>query len=143
MFKSYKNMLWAFLWTVLAVLIFPSVAHAAPVADDVNSVASIQISALSVQIILGMLVPLVVGLLTKFTTSSGVKAVIMLILNAVQTLIVQATMADGTAIIDQSTFIAWALALVVSVATYFGVYKPLDLTSSTPEGKLAPKTGLF
>jgi hypothetical protein len=118
-----------------------AVAHAAPVGDDVNSVASIQISSLTVQLILSMVIPLVVGLLTKISTSSGVKAVLMLVLNAVQTLIVQATMADGTAIIDQSTFIAWALALVVSVATYFGVYKPLNITSSTPDGKLAPNSG--
>ena len=115
----------------------------APVPDDINSVARVQMSALTVQMVLGLLVPIAVGLLTKLSTSSGVKAVLMLILNAVQTLIVQATMADGSAVIDKATFFSWLLATVISVAMYAGVYKPLNVTSSTPDGKLAPTKGVF
>lgn len=119
------------------------VASAAPVvAGEVNSVSEIQISALSIQLLIGLFIPLVVGLATKYTTSSGFKALLMLVLNAVQTLIVQSTMADGTAIISKATFIQWLMALVISVSMYAGVYKPLNLTSSTPEGALAPTKGL-
>jgi hypothetical protein len=126
------------------VILFGSfgVAAAAPLAGEVNSVSEIQLSALSIQLLIGLFIPLVVGLATKYTTSSGFKALLMLVLNAVQTLIVQTTMADGTAIISKETFIQWLMALVISVSMYAGVYKPLNLTSSTPEGALAPNKGL-
>lgn len=108
-----------------------------------NSVAELELSALSVQLLIGLVVPIVVGLITKLTTSSGLKALVMLVINAAQTLLVQATMADGTAIISKQTFIVWIFALIVSVASYAGVYKPLNLTSSTEGGKLSPNRGLF
>lgn len=106
-----------------------------------NSVSRIQISALSVQILISLFVPIAVGLLTKITTTSAVKVILTMVLNAVQALIVQATMADGQAVIDKATFIAWVIALVVSIATYLGIYKPLNVTSSSQGGKLGPHTG--
>lgn len=119
------------------------VASAAPVVTaEANSVSEIQISALSVQLLIGLFIPMVVGLATKYGTSSGFKAVLMLVLNAVQTLIVQTTMADGTAIVSKETFIQWLMALMVSIGMYAGVYKPLDITSSTPTGKLSPNKGI-
>lgn len=100
-------------------------------------------SALTVTLFVSLFIPIVTGLLTKYSLSSGVKGLITLLLNAVSALIASATLADGTAVFSKSTFIAWVLALAISVATYAGVYKPLNITSSTPDGKLGPDTGVI
>lgn len=135
-----RKLLAVLIAALVAVITIPTIAFAE--GSDATT-SSLKLDALTVQVAVGMLIPIVVGLITKFSTSSGVKALAMLILNAVQTLIVTATMADGTAIISKQTFIAWALALVVSVASYAGVYKPLNVTSSTETGKLKPGKGLL
>lgn len=129
-----------FLTALTVILLLPTTAFAA--GTEVNSLERVQLSALTVQIIIATIIPLVVGLVTRYTTSSGFKALMMLVLNAVQTLIVQSTMADGQAIIDKSTFIQWVLTLLTSIGLYAGVYKPINLTSSSPDGALLPNKGL-
>lgn len=140
-----RGLLGLFVAVVLVVLVAPSSAiayFAPPVPEDINSVARIQLSAFTVQLAIGLIIPILVGLMTKYTLPGWVKGVIMLVLNAIQTLIVQATMADGSAVIDKTTFVAWVLAVVASVAAYTGVYKQVGLTSSHPNGKLLPRVGL-
>jgi hypothetical protein len=107
---------------------FASPAHAAS-----DTLTAVQLSSLTVSLIIGVAIPLITGLVTKYTTSSGVKGLITLVLNAVQTLVVTATIADGTAIVSRETFIAFCLSLTISIATYAGVYAPLNLTSSAGE----------
>jgi hypothetical protein len=98
---------------------------------------TITLSALSVSLLLGLLIPVVTGLLTKYSTSSGLKGLVTLVLNATQALVVSATVADGTAVISKETFVTFCLSLAISIATYAGVYKPLNITSSEPAGALA------
>lgn len=102
----------------------------------------VALSALTVSLVISFFIPVLTGLATKYTTSSGLKGLITLVLNAVQTLIVTATMADGSAVISKETLIAFLLSLAVSVAIYTGIYKPLLITSSHPAGKLAPEKGI-
>jgi len=99
------------------------------------------LSPLTVQIIVSMLIPIAIGLLTKSTLSSGVKAVMMLVFNGVAALIIAHTVEDGGAVITQATFFQWAIGLVVAIATYAGVYVPWKLTSRS-DGKLAPNKGI-
>ena len=100
------------------------------------------LSPFTVQIIASVLIPILTGLLTRVTLSSGVKGLITLVLNAIAALVITATVADGTAVISQVTFQQWALGLAISIATYVGVYRPAGVTSSDPAGKLAPQRGI-
>lgn len=95
-----------------------------------------------VMIVISLIIPLVVGLLTKLSVPSGVKAVMMIVLNAVNAFVVTAVVVDGSGVFTQEAFVNWLMGVVVSVATYLGLYKPLDITSSTPTGKLGPTVGL-
>lgn len=101
----------------------------------------LSLSALSVSLVVSLFIPVLVGLLTKSSLSSGLKGLGMLVLNAVNALVVSAVVADGTAVVSKETFVAFALSLAISVASYTGVYKPLGLTSSEG-GKLAPDKGI-
>lgn len=120
------------------ILLLPTTAFAA----GEETLSQVQLEPLTVQLIIGLIIPIAVGLLTRYTTAAGVKVLLTMILNAIQTLIVQATVASGVAVISKETFIAWLMALVVSIATYLGVYKPVSLTSSSPEGALFPNKGI-
>lgn len=97
---------------------------------------TLTLSALTVSLVVALIIPVVTGLVTRHSTSSGVKGLVTLVLNAVQALVVSATLADGTAVISEETFVQFALSLGISVASYAGVYKPLNVTSSTPTGVL-------
>jgi len=100
-------------------------------------VNTLTLSALSVSLLISLIIPIVTGLVTKYSTSSGLKGLITLVLNAVQALVVSATVGDGTAVISEETFVVFCVSLAISIATYAGVYKPLNITSSTPAGSLA------
>lgn len=124
-------------WLALAGSLLVMNAAIGPVAAaDDPTMRAVQLSALTVSLIVALLIPLITGLVTRYSTSSGVKGLITLILNAGQALVVNATVADGTALISRETFVAFTLSLAISIASYAGVYRPLDLTSSTPTGKL-------
>jgi hypothetical protein len=132
----------ALLAVAFVILSVPTTAVAAESVDGSDTIASLRLSALTVQVVLALVIPIVTGLLTKYSVPSAVKGLTTLVLNAVAALVTTATLADGTAVISKPTFIAWMLGLVVSVATYAGVYAPAGLTSSRPDGKLAPNFGI-
>lgn len=116
-------------------------------ADDTVSVdgdapGHFVITAPVVMFVVSLLIPIANGLLTKYTLSSGVKAVITIVLNAVAALVLTATQADGTAVISNSTLLTFVFGTIVSVVSYLGLYKPVGLTSSVPDGKLAPRSGV-
>lgn len=97
----------------------------------------ITIDAVFVTAIVGVLIPIFVGLVTKLKASSSIKAVISIVLSAVQSLIVSSMIDGGGAIISKNTFILWVLSLIVSVASYVGIYKPTGISE-----KLLPNAGL-
>lgn len=100
------------------------------------------INAPVVTFISALLIPLINGLLTKYTLSSNVKTFITIVLNAVVALFAANARDDGSALFTTSTIASFALATTISLLTYAKVYKPVGLTSSTPDGKLAPQFGL-
>lgn len=124
-------------WLAIAAALLVMNAMLGPIARaDSAELEAVQLSALTVSLIVALIVPLITGVVTRYSTSSGVKGLVTLVLNAVQALVVNAIVADGTAIISRETFIAFSLSLAISIATYAGVYRPLNVTSSTPTGKL-------
>lgn len=92
--------------------------------------------------LIGVVIPIVTGIVTKYTLPAGAKAIIMLFLNAVAGFLVTATTADGVAVFSRQTFFTAALSFVVAVASYAGLYRPLNVTSSTPNGALLPTMGI-
>lgn len=74
----------------------------------------------------GVIVPILVGLLTKLNASSGVKAVLNLGLTA---------LAAALATVNEIDFewrvflVNWFVSWAVSVATYYGFYKPTTIST--------------
>lgn len=95
------------------------------------------VNAMVVTIILGTILPILVGLITKLDAPSGMKGAILIVLNAVQAGIVSATTADGSASFTTESLVLFAFGIATSLSTYYGVYKPLDVPS-----KLAPEFGI-
>lgn len=103
----------------------------------------IVISAPIVTIIMSLLIPLINGLLTKYTVSGAVKGVITLLMNTVMAFITTNASDTGAALFSLQTLMTATLGFIVSVATYAGIYRPAKITSSTPDGKLGPTTGVI
>lgn len=122
----------------LTVVATPAVTYAQsdPVPVE-ETVASLQLDAVTVSLIVSLFIPIAVGLLTKSSLSAVWKGVINIILSAVNAAVVTATLADGTAVFSQETLVTAFFAMVVSLATYLQVYKPIDVNA-----KLAPDKGL-
>ena len=112
-----------------------------PVNVDTTDTSTVAIAAPVVTLIVSLLIPLVNGFFTTITTSSKVKAYATILLNAVSALITNGILSDGSAVFSSETLYTWVLGTVVSVVSYAGLYKPLDLTSSAvrgPAGDMVP-----
>lgn len=127
--------------TVGAVML-PVVAFAAtdteadseitPVGPDAQQADSafLDLSPFVVSTILGVLIPLITGILTKVTTPAWVKAVGTIILSGIAGLINVSLVDGGGAVISQSAFVSAVLTFIVAVATYAGFWRPTGVTSS-------------
>lgn len=78
----------------------------------------------TVQIIIGILLPLLVGAVTKLNASKAVKSFVLLVLSLIGGTISQAIGADGSAFFSQDMLIGVAATWVVAIATYYGFWKP-------------------
>lgn len=73
--------------------------------------------------VVGTLIPILVGLLTKLDAPRGLKAVANAFLSALSGVLVTVLDGDGSFVVGEfltSAGIAW----ITSVATYYGLYKP-------------------
>lgn len=104
--------------------------------------AAFVISAPVVMFIVSALIPIINGLMTKYTLPSKVKAVITIVLNAVAAAVVTAVTVDGSAVFSNQTLLTFLYGTGISIFSYLGVYVPFNLTSSSPNGKLGPTTGI-
>lgn len=78
--------------------------------------------------IISVVIPLLVGILTKLRAHPGVKAVMLIILNGVGAAIGTAVGVDGVAVISRTTVYQFIVGCVVSIATYYGVWKPTGVS---------------
>jgi hypothetical protein len=90
--------------------------------------STITIDPFAVSILVGTVLPIVVGLVTKLGASSGLKAVLLLLLSAVQGLIVSSTMGDGAAVFSTETLLIAGLGWVSAVASYYGLLTPTGIS---------------
>lgn len=95
------------------------------------------LSAVAVTLVLGTIIPVLVGLITKMDASSKLKGALMLVLNAVQGLVIASQTTSGEAVFSVDALILFGAGVAMSLAAYYGLYKPNDV----PE-KLAPNFGI-
>lgn len=76
----------------------------------------------------GALLPLLVGLATKYTTDSGLKAVLLLALNMVASILDQ-FFASPDGFDWGGVFINAFAAFVIGVATHYGLWKPTRVSA--------------
>ena len=95
------------------------------------------LSSVAVTLIIGTLIPLLVGLITKLDAPGKLKGAIMIVLNATQGLIVASQTATGDAVFSADALVLFVAGVAMSLAAYYGLYKPNDVAD-----KLAPSFGL-
>ena len=89
-------------------------------------------------LIVGTLLPVVVGFVTKSNASERTKAIVALVAAAVATVTMRA-LDDGTDLVVDSALIGEFLTLVITtVATYLGWWKPVLNVNA----RLAPRFGI-
>lgn len=111
---------------------------AAEIAEEVKEVEVI-LDAQTISFLCGVLIPLLVGVLTKVNASSGLKAVVNALLSALAGALAAFTQTGLTGDVDWKTLILSMLSTwIVSVATYYGIWKPTGVA-----GTVNVKTGRF
>lgn len=81
-----------------------------------------------VNVIVGVLLPLLVGLVTKRVTDANKKAVLLLFLNGVSAVLIEWLAVDGAFDWPRAALAA-IVQFVIGVATHYGLWKP---TGATP-----------
>jgi len=88
-------------------------------------------------VITGLILPFVVGFVTKLSASSAFKAILGIVLAALAAIVERATQADGTAIISGGLLLDIILVYGPQLLSYLGLWSKLNLNA-----KLAPNFGV-
>lgn len=88
-----------------------------------------------------VIVPIVVGLLVKAAASDRLKVLANIAVNAVGALLGSFVVLDGVATLSKPTLTMWVFGTIGSIATHYGIWKPLNVTSSTSK-VLLPTVGV-
>lgn len=119
--------------TVLSLVVL-----ATELSEEVAEVEVI-LDAQTISFLCGVLIPLVVGVLTKVNASAGLKAVVNALLSALAGALATFTQTGLTSDVDWKTLVISVLSVwIVSVATYYGIWKPTGVA-----GTVNVKTGRF
>jgi hypothetical protein len=98
--------------------------------------AVFSLSPVYVTVLIGVVLPILVGLITKTSAPAKVKVIANMLLSAAAALITGALNEEGYALISTEMLAQAVILFVVSTASYLGIYKPLEV----PE-RLAPDKG--
>ncbi len=90
-----------------------------------------------VTLVLGVLIPVLTGLVTKAEGSTTVKQIVAIVLSGAAALLANAVGDDGQAVVSVQTLFDAVVIWVIQIATYLGIYKPHDANA-----KLAPASGM-
>lgn len=97
----------------------------------------IRLDPMLVTFVVSVLLPIVVGFVTKANASTALKQIVSIAASIGTGLVVTATQVDGVAVISkQAAFYAF-VAFATQTATYLGIYKPQNANA-----KIAPKVGI-
>lgn len=80
--------------------------------------------------------PLVIGLISKSTLSTRGKTAVMLVLTGVAALASQVDANAGILTIEMAT--AWIGTTIVTIGSYYGVWKPLGAGNIAPDKGIGP-----
>lgn len=81
-----------------------------------------------VNILVSIILPVLVGLVTKSSTASGIKAVILLLLTTISAYLTQAIAYGVDHFAWASAGLAAVLSFVTAVASHYGLLKPTGIT---------------
>lgn len=82
-------------------------------------------------LIASLVIPLLVGVVTKEVASQGLKATLLALFSAANGVVSSAIQNEG--LLTQATFTAAVVSFVVSVATYYGYLKPTGVAPAVAE----------
>lgn len=85
-----------------------------------------------ISMVVGVLLPILVGLVTKTVTSPAFKAVLLFLLAAISGFLTEFLQA-GTAFDWQQALFAWLTTFIVAVAMHFGLYSPTGISQKAQE----------
>lgn len=90
-----------------------------------------------VEILVGLVLPLVVGLVTKYSASRKLKVVAGILVAGIAATLLEAATEGGGALLTEEHLWSFVRVYGAQIAAYLGVYGPLDANES-----LAPRFGL-
>lgn len=96
------------------------------------------LSVTTVQVLMSLGIPVVIGLVTKLSASAWYKVPLAMLLTAIVTLISSNIADNGTAVFSQQTLVQFVITFLIQLGSFFGVIKPLKVR----ENLLAPAIGL-
>jgi hypothetical protein len=109
----------------MLALMTPVLEAGKDIGDPVaSSISTVQV----VSILIGTLIPILVALVTRSTAPAGVKAVVNLALSAVTAFLTEYI--NSTNFVWQQALLTTVMTFVVSVATYYGLWKPTNVAGS-------------
>lgn len=85
-----------------------------------------------------VVLPILVGIVTKKEANPAVKSVVLLVLSAVNGLVMAAV--NNAGLLSSEALRAGLVSLVISVALHYGVFKPTGVTDAAQN--VAPTTGV-
>jgi hypothetical protein len=128
---------------VLAYGLFAYLSWALPASaqtlpEDAPVGATLTLSDTGVRLIIGLVLPIVLGLIVKASNPEWVKVIGGIVVAAIAALITDNLQDNGTAVLSWDMFVGAVLIYVPQVVSYLGIWKPLDLNN-----RLAPDKGLI
>lgn len=85
--------------------------------------------------LIAFLLPLLIGGLAKASLNAQAKTVLMLVVTAVATLVAN-TQTGG--FLDGDMLKDWGKSVIITVASYYGIWKPLGLGNIAPDKGIGP-----
>lgn len=120
----------AFVLLLISGAMIPQLALAQdPVGPEPAVDSLFDLDPFTVNLIFAFLLPTLVGLVTKASTSPAVKALLLAALSAVAGA-VTVSQVDGTGVVTEATLKAAGLQFVTAVAVYFGLIKPSGVAAA-------------
>lgn len=94
-------------------------------------------------LVITVLLPVLVGLLTKQSWSSGLKAVLLLVLAAVNAILTSALEAANTGVDWEFIPVVYTIAInfLIAVAMHFGLWKPTGTSAAVQRVAVADRSG--
>lgn len=86
--------------------------------------------------LIAFVIPIITGLIYRSTIADKFKTVILLVVTSVATFVNE--IIAGSVVLDETTFYAWLATLVIAVASYYGVWKPIGLGNIAPDKGIGP-----